>query len=116
MKETLKGYYDNAESYFKKDFTPFEKLIIGLVIFFIGLTLGVVIGVLAMKSKKNDDDELYLDDEFEDEFEEDEDEFEVENKQIPERATETTIPEEELFSDIDIPLDGEKKAFWRFKK
>lgn len=116
MKETLKGYYDNAESYFKKDFTPLEKLIIGLVIFFIGLTLGVVIGVLAMKSKKNDDDELYLDDEFEDEFEDDEDEFEVENKQIPERATETTIPEEELFSDIDIPLDGEKKVFWRFKK
>ena len=116
MKETLRGYYDSAESYFKKDFTPLEKLIIGLVIFFVGLTLGVVIGVLSMKSKKQDEEELYLDDEFDDEFEEDEDEFEPENKQIPGKATETTIPEEELFSDIDIPLDGEKKAFWRFKK
>ena len=33
MKETLRGYYDSAESYFKKDFTPLEKLIIGLIIF-----------------------------------------------------------------------------------
>ena len=114
MKETLRGYYDSAESYFKKDFTPLEKLIIGLIIFVIGLTLGVVIGVLAMKGKKKDE-EFYLDEEFEDEFDEDE-EFDMENKQIPEKATETTIPEEELFSDIDITLDGEKKAFWRFKK
>ena len=114
MKETLRGYYDTAESYFKKDFAPLEKLIISAVIFVLGITIGVVIGVLAMKSKQNKEDDLYLDEEFDEDFEDEE--FEIENKQIPEKATETTIPEEELFSDIDIPLDGEKKAFWRFKK
>lgn len=100
MKETMKNYYDSVQNYFRKDFSPLEKGIIALIIFTVGLTLGIVLGVAFKSGKKNEKD-----------YEIDVPDFE--KKQIPEKATETSIPEEELFQDVP---SGSKKAFWHFKK
>lgn len=103
MKETMQNYYDSVQNYFKKDLSPLEKGIIALIIFAVGLTLGLVLGIIIKSGGKDEHD-----------FDEEIDVPDFDKKQIPEKATETSIPEEELFQ--DIPLEGNKKAFWHFKK